>query len=41
MTIYVAVNPDDVTRLQAVLNMFFQQVIGLQTRESCRSRTRR
>lgn len=33
MTIYVAVNPDDVTRLQAVLNMFFQQVIGLQTRE--------
>ena len=32
MSIYVAVNPDDLHRLQPVLNLFFQQAIGLQTR---------
>lgn len=33
MSIYVAVNPDDLHRLRPVLNLFFQQSIGLQTRE--------
>jgi type IV secretion system protein VirD4 len=33
MSIYVAVNPDDLHRLRPVLNLFFQQAIGLQTRE--------
>lgn len=33
MSIYVAVGPDDVARLRPVLNLFFQQAIGLQTRE--------
>ena len=33
MSIYVAVNPDDLHRLRPVLSLFFQQCIGLQTRE--------
>ena len=33
MSIYVSVNPDDLHRLRPVLNLFFQQAIGLQTRE--------
>jgi type IV secretion system protein VirD4 len=33
MSIYVGVNPDDLHRLRPVLNLFFQQAIGLQTRE--------
>jgi type IV secretion system protein VirD4 len=33
MSIYVGVNPDDLGRLRPVLNLFFQQAIGLQTRE--------
>ena len=33
LSIYVAVNPDDLHRLRPVLNLFFQQAIGLQTRE--------
>src|ERR1700733_6429139 len=33
MSIYVGVNPDDLPRLRPVLNLFFQQAIGLQTRE--------
>ena len=33
MSIYVRVNPDDLHRLRPVLNLFFQQAIGLQTRE--------
>lgn len=33
MSIYVGVNPDDLHRLRPVLNLFFQQSIGLQTRE--------
>jgi type IV secretion system protein VirD4 len=33
MSIYVAVNPDDLHRIRPVLNLFFQQAIGLQTRE--------
>ena len=33
MSIYVTVNPDDMARLEPVLNLFFQQAIGLQTRE--------
>jgi type IV secretion system protein VirD4 len=33
MSIYVGVNPDDMHRLRPVLNLFFQQAIGLQTRE--------
>lgn len=33
MSIYVAVNPDDLHRLRPVLSLFFQQAIGLQTRE--------
>ncbi len=32
-SIYVGVNPDDLHRLRPVLNLFFQQSIGLQTRE--------
>lgn len=32
-SIYVGVNPDDLHRLRPVLNLFFQQAIGLQTRE--------
>ncbi len=33
MSIYVAVRPDDLHRLRPVLNLFFQQAIGLQTHE--------
>lgn len=33
MSIYVGVNPEDLHRLRPVLNLFFQQAIGLQTRE--------
>ena len=33
MSIYVGVSPDDLHRLRPVLNLFFQQAIGLQTRE--------
>lgn len=33
MSIYVGVNPDDLHRLRPVLSLFFQQAIGLQTRE--------
>ena len=33
MSIYVGVNPDDLHRLRPVVNLFFQQAIGLQTRE--------
>lgn len=33
LSIYVGVNPDDLHRLRPVLNLFFQQSIGLQTRE--------
>ena len=33
MTIYVGVNPDDLHRLRPVVNLLFQQAIGLQTRE--------
>jgi type IV secretion system protein VirD4 len=33
ISIYVSVNPDDLHRLRPVLNLFFQQAIGLQTRE--------
>jgi type IV secretion system protein VirD4 len=32
MSIYVGVNPDDLTRVRPVLSLFFEQVIGLQTR---------
>lgn len=32
ISIYVCVNPDDIHRLRPVLNLFFQQAIGLQTR---------
>jgi len=32
MSIYVGVNPEDLHRLRPVLNLFFQQAIGLQTR---------
>lgn len=32
MTVYVAVNPDDLHRLRPVLSLFFQQALGLQTR---------
>ncbi|MEJ1961052.1 MAG: type IV secretory system conjugative DNA transfer family protein [Gammaproteobacteria bacterium] len=31
MSIYVAANPDDLHRLAPVLNLFFQQAIGLQS----------
>ena len=33
VSIYVAINPDDLHRLRPVLSLFFQQAIGLQTRE--------
>jgi len=33
MSIYVAVNPYDLHRLRPVLSLFFQQCLGLQTRE--------
>jgi type IV secretion system protein VirD4 len=33
ISIYVGVNPDDRIRLRPVLSLFFQQAIGLQTRE--------
>src|SRR5882762_3274149 len=33
ISIYVGVTPDDLHRLRPVLNLFFQQTIGLQTRE--------
>ncbi len=33
LSIYVGVNPDDLHRLRPVLSLFFQQTIGLQTRE--------
>jgi type IV secretion system protein VirD4 len=33
MSIYVRINPDNIARLQPLLNLFFQQAIGLQTRE--------
>jgi type IV secretion system protein VirD4 len=33
MSIYVGVNPDDLHRLRPVLSLFFQQAIGLQTRD--------
>lgn len=33
MSIYVRINPDSIARLQPLLNLFFQQAIGLQTRE--------
>jgi type IV secretion system protein VirD4 len=33
MSIYVSVNPDDLHRLRPVLSLFFQQAVGLQTRE--------
>ena len=33
LSIYVGVNPDDLHRLRPVLSLFFQQAIGLQTRE--------
>jgi type IV secretion system protein VirD4 len=33
LSIYVGVNPDDLHRLRPVVNLLFQQAIGLQTRE--------
>jgi type IV secretion system protein VirD4 len=33
ISIYVQINPDNIARLQPLLNVFFQQAIGLQTRE--------
>ncbi|MEO8313371.1 MAG: type IV secretory system conjugative DNA transfer family protein [Pseudomonadota bacterium] len=33
ISIYVAVNPDDLHRLRPLISLFFQQAIGLQTRE--------
>jgi type IV secretion system protein VirD4 len=33
LSIYVGVNPEDLHRLRPVLSLFFQQAIGLQTRE--------
>jgi type IV secretion system protein VirD4 len=33
MSIYVGVNPDDMHRLRPIVNLLFQQAIGLQTRE--------
>ncbi len=32
ISLYVAVNPDDLHRLRPLLSLFFQQTIGLQTR---------
>lgn len=33
ISVYVRINPDNIARLQPLLNLFFQQAIGLQTRE--------
>jgi len=33
ISIFVQINPDNIARLQPLLNLFFQQAIGLQTRE--------
>jgi type IV secretion system protein VirD4 len=33
ISIYVQINPDNIARLQPLLNLFFHQAIGLQTRE--------
>ncbi|MBT2337124.1 type IV secretory system conjugative DNA transfer family protein [Variovorax paradoxus] len=33
ISIYVQINPDNIARLQPLLNLFFQQAIGLQTHE--------
>lgn len=33
MSIYARINPDNIARLQPLLNLFFQQAIGLQTRQ--------
>ncbi|SDZ70573.1 type IV secretion system protein VirD4 [Variovorax sp. YR266] len=33
ISIYVQINPDNIARLRPLLNLFFQQAIGLQTRE--------
>ncbi|MEO8249867.1 MAG: type IV secretory system conjugative DNA transfer family protein, partial [Burkholderiales bacterium] len=33
ISIYVQINPDNIARLQPLLNLFFQQAIGLQTRQ--------
>jgi type IV secretion system protein VirD4 len=33
ISIYAHINPDNIARLQPLLNLFFQQAIGLQTRE--------
>lgn len=33
VSLYVRINPDNIARLQPLLNLFFQQAIGLQTRE--------
>lgn len=33
ISIYVCINPDDIQTLQPIINLFFQQAIGLQTRE--------
>ncbi len=33
MSVYVGVSPDDLERLKPLLNLFFEQAIGLQTRE--------
>jgi len=33
ISIYVQINPDNIVRLQPLLNLFFQQAIGLQTHE--------
>ena len=33
ISVYVQINPDNIARLQPLLNLFFQQAIGLQTRE--------
>jgi type IV secretion system protein VirD4 len=33
ISVYVRVNPDNIARLRPLLNLFFQQAIGLQTRE--------
>jgi len=33
ISIYCRINPDNISRLQPLLNLFFQQAIGLQTKE--------
>lgn len=33
ISIYARINPDNIARLQPLLNLFFQQAIGLQTRQ--------